>query len=157
MNRYHYECSIGTICIEEENQCITALYMDENIWENEVETELLRKAHSQLVEYFAGKRKNFQLPIHLKGTEFQKQVWAALQTIPYGETRSYGEIASQIGNPKASRAVGGANNKNPIMIIVPCHRVIGADGTMVGFGGGLDMKKELLKLEEIGCRFYDER
>ena len=149
MNRYHYEVPIGKICIEEENNHITALYMDDNIRENEKETELLRKAYCQLTEYFSGERKEFGLPIKLEGTEFQKKVWAALQTIPYGETRTYGEIAKQIGNEKAFRAVGGANNKNAVMIIVPCHRVIGADGSMVGFGGGLDVKKLLLELEGI--------
>lgn len=148
MNRYHYKFPIGTVCIEEENQFITSLYMDSNIEENEKETELLQEAHQQLKEYFSGKRKTFDLPIHLEGTEFQKKVWAALQTIPYGETRTYGEIAEQIGNPKASRAVGGANHNNPIMIVVPCHRVIGANGSLVGFGGGLDMKKYLLELEK---------
>ncbi len=149
MNRYHYEFPIGKICIEEENNYITALYMDDNIRENEMETELLRKVYGQLTEYFAGERKEFQLPIRLEGTEFQKKVWAALQTIPYGETRTYGEIAKQIGNEKAFRAVGGANNKNTVLIIVPCHRVIGADGSMVGFGGGLAVKKHLLELEGI--------
>ena len=148
MNRYHYKFPIGTVCIEEENHFITGLYIDANIEENEKETELLQEAHQQLKEYFAGNRKKFKLPIHLEGTEFQKKVWKALQTIPYGETRTYGEIAEQIGNPKASRAVGGANHNNPIMIVVPCHRVIGANGSLVGFGGGLDMKKYLLELEK---------
>lgn len=148
MNRYHYKFPIGTVCIEEENHFITGLYMDSNIEENEKETELLQEAYQQLKEYFSGNRKTFDLPIHLEGTEFQKKVWAALQTIPYGETRTYGEIAEQIGNHKASRAVGGANHNNPIMIIVPCHRVIGANGSLVGFGGGLDMKKYLLELEK---------
>lgn len=148
MNRYHYKFPIGTVCIEEENHFITGLYMDSNIEENEKETELLQEAYQQLKEYFSGKRKTFDLPIHLEGTEFQKKVWAALQTIPYGATRTYGEIAEQIGKHKASRAVGGANHNNPIMIIVPCHRVIGVNGSLVGFGGGLDMKKYLLELEK---------
>ena len=93
------------------------------------------------------RRREFQIKLHLEGTAFQKKVWEALCTIPYGETRSYGEIAAQIGNPKAYRAVGGANNKNPIMIFIPCHRVIGADGSLVGFGGGIDAKKFMLDLE----------
>ena len=101
-------------------------------------------------EYFAGKRRKFQLPVCGKGTDFQEKVWKVLREIPYGETRTYGEIAAAIGHPKASRAVGGACNKNPILIVVPCHRVIGADGKLVGFGCGLDRKKELLKLERIG-------
>lgn len=111
------------------------------------ETPLLQKAKKQLREYFAGNRREFDLPICLHGTDFQKKVWNVLQSIPYGETLSYGEVAAKIGNPKASRAVGGANNKNPIMIIVPCHRVIGADGSLVGFGGGLPAKEYLLALE----------
>lgn len=148
MKRYHYKFPIGTLCIEEENDCIIGLYRDNNIGENEAETEIIEKAYQQLTEYFAGKRTEFDVPIHLEGTEFQQKVWAALQTIPYGETRTYGEIAKQIGSPKAFRAVGGANHNNPVMILVPCHRVIGADGSLVGFGGGLDMKEYLLKLEK---------
>ena len=92
--------------------------------------------------------KDFSLPLSPVGTKFQKRVWEALQSIPYGQTRSYGEIAAQIGNPKACRAVGGANNKNPIMIFIPCHRVIGADGSLVGFGGGLPAKRYMLDLEK---------
>lgn len=101
----------------------------------------------QLDEYFAGERKDFDLPLSLQGTEFQVQVLQALQTIPYGETTSYGAIAKQIGRPKAVRAVGAANGRNPIPIIVPCHRVIGSSGDLTGFGGGLDTKAELLRLE----------
>ncbi len=114
----------------------------------EVRTELSDKTFSQLMEYFEGTRTQFDLPILMEGTEFQKKVWKALQTIPYGETRNYKEIAVMAGNEKAARAVGMANNKNPISIIVPCHRVIGANGTMVGYGGGLDVKKRLLALEQ---------
>ena len=95
----------------------------------------------------AGRRREFQLPLAPKGTEFQQKVWKALLDIPYGETRSYGEIARAIGNPKASRAVGMANNRNPIAIIIPCHRVIGSTGKLVGYGGGLDKKEFLLNLE----------
>lgn len=102
---------------------------------------------AQLQEYFEGKRTRFDFPYELRGTEFQKKVWNALCEIPYGETRSYKDIAVAIGNPKACRAVGMANNRNPISIVVPCHRVIGSDGKMVGYGGGLDMKEKLLKLE----------
>lgn len=112
-----------------------------------VSMDLLTETGKQLQEYFDGKRKGFNLPILLRGTEFRKKVWQGLCTIPYGETRSYKELAELVGNPKAVRAVGGANNKNPIMIIVPCHRVIGADGSLVGFGGGLEVKKYLLELE----------
>jgi len=111
------------------------------------ETPVIKKASRQLAEYFMGKRKEFDLPLEFLGTDFQKKVWAALLTIPYGETRSYGEIAKQAGNPKACRAVGMANNRNPIAIVCPCHRVIGADGSLVGYGGGLPRKEYLLKLE----------
>ena len=106
-----------------------------------------RDASKQLVEYFAGKRRDFDIPLDVEGTEFQMKVWAALCTIPFGRTASYGDIARQIGNPKAVRAVGLANGRNPVSIVVPCHRVIGADGTLTGYGGGLDRKKILLDLE----------
>lgn len=111
------------------------------------ETPLLVMAKQQLLEYMAGKRKEFDLPLSLKGTEFQKKVWAALTEIPYGETRTYGQIAAVVGNPKAGRAVGMANHRNPVSIVVPCHRVIGAGGKLVGYGGGLDRKEKLLALE----------
>jgi methylated-DNA-[protein]-cysteine S-methyltransferase len=112
------------------------------------ETPLIKKAAEQLAEYFAGKRAEFDLPLVPAGTEFQLSVWRALQTIPFGETRSYGEIAAQIGNPKACRAVGMANNRNPIAIVIPCHRVIGSDGSLTGYGGGLGIKQYLLDLEK---------
>jgi methylated-DNA-[protein]-cysteine S-methyltransferase len=105
-------------------------------------------AVEQLEAYFAGDRTDFDLELSLVGTQFQRRVWAALQTIPYGETRSYGEIAHQIGSPGAFRAVGLANGHNPIGIIVPCHRVIGSNGSLTGYGGGLDRKRALLELEK---------
>lgn len=108
---------------------------------------ILLKTEAELKEYFAKKRKKFTLKLDFVGTEFQKQVWAALLTIPFGETRSYADIAKQIRNPKAVRAVGAAIGKNPISIITPCHRVIGASGKLTGFAGGLDNKKCLLDLE----------
>ena len=101
----------------------------------------------QLNAYFAGELREFEIPLLMLGTEFQKRVWKALLTIPYGETMSYGELAKKIGEPKAVRAVGAANGQNPIPIIVPCHRVIGSDGSLTGFGGGLENKKKLLELE----------
>ena len=101
----------------------------------------------QLREYFAGKRQEFDLPLALEGTEFQRKVWRKLQEIPYGETISYGELAKRIGNPKASRAVGSANGKNRIPIVIPCHRVIAGDGGLGGFGGGLTVKEKLLAVE----------
>lgn len=112
------------------------------------ETPLLKRAGTQLMEYLAGERKEFDLPLAFEGTEFQQAVWKALLAIPYGQTRSYGQIAAVIGKPKACRAVGMANNRNPIAIIVPCHRVIGANGGLVGYGSGLDIKEKLLNLEK---------
>ena len=106
-----------------------------------------KEAIRQLTAYFSGDLKTFSLDLHLEGTPFQLKVWQALRDIPYGRTASYGEIARNIGNPKASRAIGGANHRNPIPIVIPCHRVIGADGRLVGFGGGLDVKMALLALE----------
>lgn len=103
----------------------------------------------QLLEYFAGKRKQFDLPFVLYGTPFQKSVWNALANIPYGETRSYKDIALAIGASKAVRAIGGANNRNPIPIVIPCHRVIGSNGALVGYGGGLSIKEHLLSLEGV--------
>ena len=108
---------------------------------------LLRETEKQLSEYFAGKRSRFSIKLDPKGTDFQNQVWQALLTIPFGETRSYGQIARQIGKAKAMRAVGAANGKNPLSIIVPCHRVIGASGQLTGFAGGLVIKQQLLVLE----------
>ncbi|MCL2605693.1 MAG: methylated-DNA--[protein]-cysteine S-methyltransferase [Coriobacteriia bacterium] len=115
----------------------------------EQEPSVLVRTKQQLDEYFAGTRHDFNLPLAPAGTDFQVGVWDALCTIPWGETRNYGQIAAQVGKPKAARAVGGANNRNPIAIIIPCHRVIGANGTMVGYRGGLDIKEYLLKLEGI--------
>ncbi len=109
---------------------------------------LLQRCLRELEEYFQGTRRSFTVPLHLQGTPFQVQVWQALQEIPYGETRSYQEIAVAIGNPRALRAVGGANNKNPLALLVPCHRVIGKDGSLTGFGGGLDIKEWLLEHEK---------
>jgi methylated-DNA-[protein]-cysteine S-methyltransferase len=108
---------------------------------------VLLEAEHQLQDYFAGKRQTFSLKLDFKGTEFQRQVWQALLTIPFGETRSYAQIAEQIGNPNAVRAVGAANGKNPISIIAPCHRVIGSNGKLTGFAGGMEAKAFLLKLE----------
>lgn len=106
------------------------------------------EAMRQLRAYFRGELKEFDLALEMQGTEFQKSVWDELRKIPYGETRSYGQVAEFIGNPKAMRAVGAANGQNPIAIIVPCHRVIGSSGSLTGFGGGMDCKKRLLELEK---------
>ncbi|MEZ4274649.1 MAG: methylated-DNA--[protein]-cysteine S-methyltransferase [Nitrospirales bacterium] len=114
--------------------------------------EPFRPVLDQLQEYFDGSRTRFQIALNLQGTPFQCQVWKALQSIPYGRTVSYGKIAHQIGSPKASRAVGAANGQNPVSIIVPCHRVIGANGKLVGYGGGLSIKTALLELEQHQTR-----
>lgn len=154
----HIVSPIGIICVETEDNYITALYIDRNEAASEsaclqgawhgMETELQKKVRRELTEYFAGERKEFDLPLKLAGTKFQMAVWEALKKIPYGETRSYHDIACAVGNPKACRAVGGANHCNPIMILVPCHRVIGKNGSLTGFGGGLDVKRALLELEQ---------
>jgi methylated-DNA-[protein]-cysteine S-methyltransferase len=111
------------------------------------ENKFLKQAETQLKAYFAGRLKKFTVPLDFNGTDFQKSVWAALLTIPFGETRSYGEIARQIGRPEASRAVGAANGRNPISIITPCHRVLGSNGRLTGFAGGLEAKDHLLRHE----------
>lgn len=113
------------------------------------ETPVLRETRRQLEAYFAGKLREFDLPLHLEGSPFRMKVWKELQRIPYGQAISYGELARRIGQPTAARAVGSANHNNPIAIIVPCHRVIAADGTIGGYGGGLDCKQQLLALEGI--------
>ena len=109
--------------------------------------EVLAPYLYQLNEYFAGQRREFSIPLDLRGTDFQLKCWRALLDIPYGETRSYRDLAKAIGHPKAFRAVGMSNNRNPIAIVVPCHRVIAADGSLCGYGGGLDIKRQLLELE----------
>jgi methylated-DNA-[protein]-cysteine S-methyltransferase len=151
-NVFYYESKLGAIGIAEESGRITHLFFDgEKFPEKDYiknETPVLAEAGKQLREYFAGTRRDFDLPLAPAGTEFMQKVWKALQEIPYGETRSYKEIASASGNVKACRAVGMANNRNPISIIIPCHRVIGAGGDLVGYGGGLDKKIFLLELEK---------
>lgn len=148
-NIFVYRTKIGLVAIEDNGTEITDVNVVSEDQINEMnETELLKKAAMQLNEYLEGKRNSFDLPLNPKGTEFQKKVWAALCDIPYGETRSYKQIAECVGNPKACRAVGMANNKNPIMIFIPCHRVVGSDGSLTGYAGGLDMKEKLLSLEK---------
>lgn len=148
MNYGYYESPIGKIKIEAEGESIigVSFSMESSEWD---ENEAVIKCKNQLQEYFEGKRKEFDLNIKfIKGTEFQISVWKALSNISYGEKITYKSIAEKINNPKAVRAVGGANNKNPIAIIIPCHRVVGSNGKMVGYAGGIDKKEYLLKLEE---------
>lgn len=146
---FFYDTPVGKLCIGEEDDSITRVTWSKVPQEYiQEETELILSCKIQLEEYFAGNRKQFDLPLAPKGTDFQKRVWKALTDIPYGETRTYGEIAAAVGSPKAARAVGMANNKNPIGIIVPCHRVVGADGKLVGYAGGMEKKEWLLNLEQ---------
>ena len=152
----YYESPIGELAlVGDEDKLIILGWAGEDLPEDATlcadgqESPVLLRTKQQLDEYFAGTRREFDLPLAPAGTEFQRKVWDALCTIPWGETRSYGEIAAQVGNPKGSRAVGGANNRNPIAVVIPCHRVIGSSGKMVGYRGGLGIKEHLLKLEGI--------
>lgn len=143
-----YHSPFGDMELTYEEDAVTALKMAEKKAAGEAPEGLALKVFRELDEYFEGKRKTFDIPLRTHGTAFQEKVWAALRAIPYGEVRSYKEVAEAIGHPKAYRAVGMANNANPIFIIVPCHRVIGSDGSLTGYGGGLPMKKALLSLEK---------
>jgi methylated-DNA-[protein]-cysteine S-methyltransferase len=140
---------IGELLLTSEGSALTGLQMSpfeiENSWVRD--DDAMQPYVDQLDDYFAGKRRDFDLPLAPSGTDFQLRVWAALREIPYGETWSYLELATKVGNPKACRAVGLANGRNPIAVIVPCHRVIGADGSLTGYGGGVDRKRLLLDLE----------
>jgi methylated-DNA-[protein]-cysteine S-methyltransferase len=141
---------IGQLMLVGDERALRGLYMTPHPapradWRTAAEP--FAAARDQLAEYFAGERHEFTVPLELEGTPFQQRVWEALRTIPYGETRSYGRIATQIGRPDRARAVGTANGSNPVSIVVPCHRVIGADGSLTGYGGGLERKRYLLDLE----------
>ena len=145
---YIYDTEIGKIEITEESEIIIGINFNVDTNIKKQETKLIRNTYLQIKEYLEGKREEFDIPIKLNGTEFQKKVWRELLEIPYGETRSYKQIAEKIGNPKACRAVGMANHNNPIAIIVPCHRVIGTNDKLVGYAGGIDIKQKLLNLEK---------
>lgn len=153
LHRMYYDSPIGGLCLEDDGEALTALYpvsylsQDNRTAEDSRASELLKRTCDELEDYFLGRRTEFDLPLHPQGTSFQKKVWNALREIPYGETRSYADIAVRIGQPQACRAVGGANNKNRILILIPCHRVIGKNGSLTGFGCGMDAKEHLLKLE----------
>ena len=136
--------------MEEKEGAVTHLYLNPAgavLPAEERETPLLAEAMRQLAEYFAGERREFELPLAPEGTPFMRWVWAELVKVPYGATATYGEIAERIGNPGGSRAVGLANNRNPIAIIIPCHRIIGSSGKLVGYAGGVELKERLLALE----------
>jgi methylated-DNA-[protein]-cysteine S-methyltransferase len=158
MNAYVIvDSPIGRLLLRTDGDSLTGLYMDVpgrpfpgmTDVEEDANAGPLPEAVRQLEEYFAGNRRDFDLPLCLNGTEFQQRVWRALTEIPFGDTWSYGELAKWIGNPSASRAVGLANGRNPISILVPCHRVIGADGSLTGYGGGLQRKQWLLAHEGL--------
>lgn len=153
--RYYAELPTmaGLLRIVEENDAIVQIQFEQ---EQKTagdavlqDTPLLLEAKRQLEEYFSGLRASFSLPLNPQGTAFQKKVWQQLEAIPYGQTRTYGQIAAAVGQPTASRAVGGANHNNPIAIVIPCHRVIGANGKLTGYAGGLDIKEMLLRLEGV--------
>ena len=154
MNYCYLDTTIGPLLIAGDREALRAIYFPvrgrpqkpERGWTDSRQGVVAETA-AQLREYFAGKRTEFDLPLAPEGTAFQKRVWKGLQAIPYGETISYAELARRIGNPKAMRAVGSANGRNQIPIVIPCHRVIASDGTLGGFGGGLDVKQRLLDLE----------
>jgi len=153
----HLQSPIGRLLITSDGESLTGLYMeteryamprDSGLLEDPAR-EPLAAAAAQLAEYFAGRRRRFDLPLAAQGTDFQRRVWSELIKIEFGSTLSYGGLARRLGNPGASRAVGLANGRNPISIIVPCHRVIGADGTLTGYGGGLARKQWLLRHEGV--------
>ncbi len=154
MNYVYLQTPIGPLLLAGNDDALVTIRFADNGQPAPVEadwvptaTPVLDQAVRQLAEYFVGQRQHFDLPLAPQGTPFQRAVWRHLQEIPYGEKISYGELARRVGNPKASRAVGAANGANPLPIVVPCHRVIGANGSLTGFGGGLPVKKMLLALE----------
>lgn len=146
MYQYSYATEFGKVYIAEDCGKIVALNF-RGIDAPEKETELIKKTYQELLEYFAGKLKTFDIPLKQNGTEFQMRVWNALRQIPYGKIVTYKDVAKKVGNEKASRAVGMANHNNPICIIVPCHRVIGKNGSLTGYAEGLNIKAKLLELE----------
>lgn len=150
---FYYETPYGPIGIAEREGKLTHIFFAKTVRPKDFvleETELLQEAAKQLLEYFAGERRIFQLPLAPEGTPFQREVWQALLEIPYGETRTYSQVAQQIGRPRAVRAMGRANGLNPASIIIPCHRVLGMDGSLTGYAGGLPMKEALLRMEQGG-------
>lgn len=149
MNSYTvYPFPFGQLKIEYQEDTVTLLTRTGEPVREEGRNHLTHRVFLQVTQYLEGRRQTFDFPYLLQGTPFQQRVWQALCAIPYGETRTYGEVAAMVGSPKACRAVGMANHHNPILIAVPCHRVIGASGKLVGYGGGLDMKEALLRLEK---------
>ncbi|MDD2446374.1 MAG: methylated-DNA--[protein]-cysteine S-methyltransferase [Tissierellia bacterium] len=142
-----YETPFGYMRMTYEGDKIIDLEIIKDVDDRGVSTQITDMTYNEIIEYFEGKRKEFDFPYELRGTEFQNKVWKALCDIPYGETKTYKDIAIAVGNTKASRAVGMACNRNPIMIAVPCHRVIGSNKKLVGYAGGIDMKRRLIDME----------
>ncbi len=151
---YVFESKIGNLKIKTESGKIVSLSLTNEKTSDEIKEKLVQSAIKELDEYFSGQRKTFSLPLNPKGTPFQKRVWAELRKIPYGETVSYQEIALRLGNKNLTRAVGGANNKNPIIILIPCHRVIGKNGSLTGFACGVNIKEKLLDLEKTKVLYF---
>ncbi len=147
-----YKTTLGYFKISYEEPYITAINYLQSCVSFGQSTPLTDTVAEQLKLYLEGRLTQFDLPLKIKGTEFQTKVWKALSDIPYGQTRSYKDIAQMIGQPKASRAVGMANNKNPFLIVIPCHRVVGSDGSLTGYAAGIDLKISLLKIEKEGSR-----
>ena len=149
-NLYYYDTILGVLgIVDNGKEILEVFYGKEEREDLELyESPLIKQTYTQINLFLEGELKEFNLPIYFEGTDFQKKVWNALRDIPYGETRSYKDIAEKVGSPKAYRAVGMTNNKNPISIIIPCHRVIGSNGKLVGYGGGIDIKEKLLNLEK---------
>lgn len=148
MEKSYFNSPIGILEIVCENNELISLKLADKSENMVCKSDFIKNVKSQLDEYFSGKRKNFDIKIALTGTDFQKRVWSELKKIPYGKTKSYREIAQNIGNENAQRAVGSACNKNPILIIIPCHRVISKNGNLTGFACGIDVKEKLLKIEK---------
>jgi methylated-DNA-[protein]-cysteine S-methyltransferase len=163
MNKVVHDSPVGRLTLVSDGAHLVVCAFDGSTPPREVneavpqDDAVLREAMRQLDDYFADARRAFDLPLAARGTAFQRRVWQELGRIPFGETRSYGEVAERLGNPKAMRAVGAANGRNPIAIIVPCHRVIGASGALTGFGGGLARKAYLLELERSQRALFQRR
>jgi len=144
------ETPIGALTLVEEDGALAEVRFGKRCDDGEIsDTPLLQQAARELGEYFSGQRKAFTVPLAPKGTPFQQKCWQALLQIPYGQTRTYGQQAAMIGNPKACRAVGMGNNRNPLPIFIPCHRVVGANGALTGYAGGLNIKEKLLQIERM--------
>lgn len=152
----YYEIRYGILQIGYDDDVLTNIKVVKKYDGNNLRNELTDKTFNEINEYILGKRKSFDIPFKLNGSEFQMKVWNQLLNIPYGETTTYKEIAKSIGNEKAFRAVGMANNKNPLLIIVPCHRVIGSSGDLVGYAGGMEMKMDLLNIEKVNSQIITD-